>query len=91
MKRLARVLSFHFNRLPVHLDFYIAPLSVQRTLSKMYSSTLLLSLLTAGSTLVSAFPASSEAATSLDILTGRAIGSACSTPVFRSCPLHFQR
>ena len=41
-------------------------------------------LATAGTALVSAFPADFEADNAVDILTGRAIGSACSTPVYRS-------
>lgn len=59
------------------------PFSGQRSLYNMHCPTLL-SLLATGSALVSAFPANSEAAASLDILTGRSIGSACSTPVYYS-------
>ena len=41
-------------------------------------------LLATGSTLISAFPTDFEPENALNILTGRTIGSACSTPVYRS-------
>ena len=43
-----------------------------------------LHLATAGSALITAFPTDFEAENALDILTDRAIDSACSTPVYRS-------
>ena len=50
----------------------------------------LFSLLATSSVLVSAFPTDFEAENTMDILTGRSIGSACSTPVYRSCSLQIQ-